>query len=407
MAARSEPTSAAGARVLVIDQSGELGGAELQLLPVVRALGERCHVILLADGPFRELLQRNGVAVTVLADAAVSGVRRDKMGWSTLSAVWGLLRQIWKVARLARGFDLVYLNTQKALVVGALGRPLFRKPVLFHLHDIMSPDHFGGLHLRLVSFIVGHYVTRVVANSQASADAILGLAKISPNDVRVVLNGVPSEPFIALENTPKETLRQRFGLTTEAFWVGVFGRLASWKGQTTAVDALLDNPDMHLALVGSALFGEDKYEASLRQHVDTLGLAGRVHFLGFSNEVPALMKAMDVVAHTSTLPEPFGRVVVEGMLSHRPVIASAAGGVTELIENGVTGILIEPGNSAALSAALKKLATEPAYADDLAQAAFVMAKAKFDETVFVDGVLHQIDDMINPAALKSTTRPAV
>jgi glycosyltransferase involved in cell wall biosynthesis len=112
---------------------------------------------------------------------------------------------------------------------------------------------------------------------------------------------------------------------------------------------------VHALIVGESLYGEKNYVAALKRRIEDYGLADRVHFLGFRTDVPLLMHAVDVVVHTSTAPEPFGRVIVEGMLSGRPVIATAGGGPEEIIQNGLSGIIIPPEDSRSLAAAIRSL----------------------------------------------------
>jgi glycosyltransferase involved in cell wall biosynthesis len=81
----------------------------------------------------------------------------------------------------------------------------------------------------------------------------------------------------------------------------------------------------------------------LHQQIEHLGLRDRVQFLGFRADVISLMGACDLIAHTSTAAEPFGRVIVEAMLCGKPVIAAKAGGAAELIDHGVNGWLVAPG----------------------------------------------------------------
>jgi glycosyltransferase involved in cell wall biosynthesis len=120
-------------------------------------------------------------------------------------------------------------------------------------------------------------------------------------------------------------------------------------------------------IVGGALFGQDAYETRIREQASRLGLDGRVRFLGFRSDVPELMASMDAVAHTSVVAEPFGRVVVEAMMCGRPVVATRGGGVTEIIRDGETGLLVPPGDASALAAALGCILSQPALAERLAQ----------------------------------------
>jgi glycosyltransferase involved in cell wall biosynthesis len=129
--------------------------------------------------------------------------------------------------------------------------------------------------------------------------------------------------------------RRALGLPEEAFVVGLFGRLAPWTGQEVLLEAIAAlMGDVHALIVGKAWFQEDGYAAGLHRRVAELRLAGRVHLLGHRNDIPALRACCDVIAHTSTAPDPFGRVIVEGMLSGRPVLATLAGGAVEVVRDG-------------------------------------------------------------------------
>jgi glycosyltransferase involved in cell wall biosynthesis len=114
--------------------------------------------------------------------------------------------------------------------------------------------------------------------------------------------------------------------------------------------------------VGDALFGEQAYAATLHARAAQPDLAGRVHFLGFRSDIPALMCSMDIIAHTSTAPEPFGLVIVEAMLARRPVIATAAGGALEIVLRQQTGLLVAPGSIAELHDALSYILANPVEA---------------------------------------------
>jgi len=111
-----------------------------------------------------------------------------------------------------------------------------------------------------------------------------------------------------------------------------------------------------------------------------------VHFLGFRRDIAACMCAVDVVEHTSITPEPFGRVVVEGMLAQRPVVASRDGGVTEIVEHGESGLLCTPGDAAALAATLGSLHDDGALRARLAQKGLETARARFGKEQYVEAV---------------------
>jgi len=387
-AARRHPRSA-----LFVDQSGEPGGAELCLLPLAALHAKHSEVLLLADGPFRTLLEAQGVRVSVRSNAKVSAIHRAGMRLSWLRALPGMARQIVSIALRARRFDVLYLNTQKALVLGALGKPLHRSPIIWHAHDVMTPDHFGKTQLRIVRWIVRHAVDQVVANSQATADALIELTGLPAEALPVVHNGIDAKAFMDVDAAKAAALRRSFNVPDTAWLAGLFGRLAPWKGQHLAIEALTKLPDVHLFLVGAPLFGEDAYAAELHRLAEARGVADRVHFAGAQSDVPVWMKAMDVILHTSLKPEPFGRVIIEGMAAGRPVVASGAGGVVEIVQHRVNGWLIEPGEVDQLVEAIDTLRASP----ELARTLTGQAQRDVQQRFALDSYLQQITQFITRA----------
>ncbi|GLU33484.1 glycosyltransferase family 4 protein [Trinickia caryophylli] len=390
----AEPVAAADApsggaelpmRVLAVDQSGVLGGAELSLLEVARNFKASIDVVLFDDGPFRLALENAGVRVEVLASGALGGVSKQAR-MPILRTLAGVVSLVRRTVRRARYADLIYANTQRAMVIGALAGMLTRKPVVWHLRDIVSEEHFGRLQRALIKWCGQHALDHVIANSGASAAAFAELSGVPDERIDVVFNGISEAPFRRQDDIPQAALRARLGLPADAFIVGCFSRLAHWKGQHVLLDAARLDPQMHVALVGAAFFGEDDYELSLKAFVEKHGLRSRVHFLGFRDDVPACMRAMDAIAHTSIAPEPFGRVIVEGMLARRPVVAMRAGGVTEIVDDGINGLLCEPGEATALAAALTRLRTDAQLRARLVEKGYDVARQRFGSRAYLDGV---------------------
>ncbi len=384
-------------RVLAIDQSGVLGGAELSLLEVVKGLRARIEVLLFNDGPFREALDAVGARVDVLDSGALRNVRRDggavpKFG--VLAGVAGLVRE---TRRRARGADVLYANTQRAMVIGVLAGKLARKPVVWHLRDIVSEEHFGRVQRAIIKGCARLGLAHVIANSHASAKVFAELTRFDSSRIDVVYNGVDESPFRALARVPKEQLRAQIGLPQGAFLVGAFSRLARWKGQHVLLEALVHEPRAHAVFVGAPLFGEDAYAQELHDFVARHELRDRVHFLGFRHDIAACMRAMDVIAHTSITPEPFGRVVVEGMLAQRPVVASRDGGVKEIVEHGKSGLLCTPGDAAALAATIASLHDDEALRERLARNGLAVARERFGKEQYVEAVGRVLDGVVTRA----------
>jgi len=388
-------------KILFLDQSGQLGGAELCLADLAQYYGDRCRVCTFAPGPFPEKLRQRQIAVEVLAEQGLKFQKQSGAG-QAVKALKDLGPLIYRVSRLSRQYDCIYANTQKALVVGAIASRLSRKPLIYHLHDIVSPEHFSNLNQRII-VTSANQAALVIANSKASQTAFIaagGRAELT----HVVYNGFDLDKYPAnpqrrfspeeiSEEAVSSPLRPNLG-SADQFVVGHFSRLSPWKGQHVLIDALQHCPAPVTAIfVGGALFGENSYTQQLQQQIETLKLGDRVKFLGFRSDIPALMNACDLIAHTSTAAEPFGRVIVEGMLCDRPVVAAAAGGALEIIEHNQTGWLTHPGDPRKLADAIMTAYRQPELAAAIAQQGKAMAQQRFN----LKDINAQIDQMLKTA----------
>ncbi|XGV94851.1 MAG: glycosyltransferase [Leptolyngbya sp. BL-A-14] len=374
-------------KTLFLDQSGELAGAELCLLDIVQPYRDRSLVCLFTDGPFKNTLQQHGVPVQILAQKPIQ-VRKESGLVQGLQSLGQLLPMVMKVAQLSRSYDVIYANTQKALVVGALASVLSRRPLVYHLHDILSIDHFSATNRRLAVTLANRYASQVIATSHASREAFIqagGRADI----VTVVYNGFEPAAYQHV-TVDVAQLRQQLGLNDQ-FVVGHFSRLSPWKGQHILLEAIANSPeDVAAIFVGDALFGEQDYVQTLKTQVETLGLQQRVKFLGFRPDVVPLMHICNLVAHTSTAPEPFGRVIAEAMLCGKPIVASASGGAVELVEPDVTGWLVPPGDVKALATTIAHCRSHPDEVRTIAKTAQIIASQRFA----LDQIRQQIDHVL-------------
>lgn len=373
-------------RTLFVDHSGVMGGAEHSLLDIVPAFAPAARVLLLADGPFRAELERRGVPVDVDALGASAAVRKSG-GLPSVAAVADVVGAARRLARRVREFEVVYANSQKAFVVSAIAGWIAGRRVVWHLRDILGPPHFTGPNVRIAIWLANRRASAVIANSRATADAFVaqgGRATL----VRVVHNGIDAAPFDAVTDAAAQALRTRLGAQSPL--VVHVGRFHPWKGQQVLLNALALETRAQAWFVGAPLFGEDEFASELRTLTTTLGLDSRVRFLGLRDDVPVLLRAADIVVHSSVYPEPFGRVVVEGMLAGRPVIAADAGGVREIMRIDETGLLVPPGDSAALARAMARLIDDPALAASIASRGAAHARSAFTREAMVRGVVEAV-----------------
>ena len=378
-------------RVLFLDHTGVMGGAELFLLTLAeRWVGER-EVALFADGPFRERLEQMRVPVTILQGGrAISSVGRAGRGFSQVLAMPSIFKLARRVARHAAHFDVLFANSQKALIIGAIASRIAGKRLVWYLHDILTADHFSALN-RSVSVKVGsRFASRVIANSKASEEAFVRCGG-RLDRASVVYNGIDAHPFSCVAANEVARLRAEMGWGSELI-AGVFSRVAPWKGQHVLLEAMPTVPNLRVIFVGAPLFGDEaSYLGELKAKALELGVSDRIQFLGFRDDIPALMQAVDFVVHTSVSPEPFGRVIVEGMLSGKAVVATRAGGACEIIEDGETGCLIPPGDPTGLAAILRRLMEDPMLTGRLGHAARESAARRFSVAVMLQGIEREIE----------------
>ncbi len=380
-------------KILFLDQSGKPGGAELCLIDIAKPYQNDCLVGLFADGSFKDLLAKNHIPVQVLTTKAIQ-VKKESSLSQGLASITQLAPIITKVVKIAQNYDLIYANTQKALVVGAIASIFSRRPLVFHLHDILSAEHFSKTN-RNISVTLANRASLVIVNSEASKKAFIeagGKAEL----VEIVYNGFDPQNYISQESEIQQ-IRQKLELDNK-FIVGHFSRLAPWKGQHILIEALAKcPPEVTVILVGDALFGEQDYVKQLHQQIEELQLQNRVKFLGFRNDIPLLMAACNLVAHTSTSPEPFGRVIAEAMLSGTPVVAAAAGGAVELVESGVNGFLATPGNPQELTEIINTCLSDKQKTDAIAQKARNSASQRFH----VANINQQIAQLLQELGVRS------
>ncbi len=362
-------------KILFVDHTAVMGGAELSLLDLATAYAQTSKVLLFNDGALRDRLEKAGVQVSIAQASETMLNLRTSGGLNSLATIPELWHMAGLIAQEAKGYDLILANSQKAFITSALATLRDSPPVLWHLRDILTAKHFSRMNRIVAVFFANRFATKVLVNSQATGQAFVD-AGGKQELLNVVYNGFESQRFDAVGIQDIEKVRSHLGIGNAPL-VGLFSRLSYWKGQHILLEAVKELPQVQVILVGKALFGEEKYVSELKTLTAMPELTGRVHWLGFRDDIPALMKACDIIVHTSTEPEPFGRVIVEGQLAQKPVIATAAGGVLELIEDGINGYLFPPKDAIALRQRIQKLIGDRYLAKTIGQQGYDSAKSNF------------------------------
>lgn len=365
-------------RVVILDHTAALGGAELALLRLLDQLRTphfQVRTILFSDGPLVERLLESGHQVETfpLTESLATAERHDA-GGSLGTAFRTGLALIPFVLRLGRRLrelspDVIHTTSLKADLIGVPASWIARRPLVWHVHDRVSPDYLPMLMVRLIRFLARRAPRHVIVNSKATAATLPGLAHVT----------IAYPGFSAEQVGPAERKAPSSPV------VGILGRISPTKGQLEFVRAvarvLRTQPQARFRIIGAPLFGEEAYAARVRDEVESLGIGGQVEFTGFVDDPAAALDGLTVCVHASGQPEPFGQVIVEAMIRGVPVIATRGGGVTEIVqpdpETEPLGWLVPPHNVIALADAVVEALNNPALAEQRAQAALLSALERF------------------------------
>lgn len=388
--------------ILFIHHANDMYGADIGLLHSVNSLDRSKYypiVILPSDMPTGMLsseLERLGLEYHF----APLGILRRK--YLTLLSIFPLLLELWKgiayvrsTAR-KRNAALVYINTLVA-VSGGIGGRLAGVPVLWHVREIVSMPRS----VRWVLYkILGACADRIVCISRAVRDSLLKEAPNLASKSGVIYNAVSATTG---NGAVKHVgLREELDVPQSAQLVGMVGRISHWKGQEILAEAasmvLLNHPELHFVAVGSYFADQSQYLKELESKIRSLGLDKRFHLADYRSNVTDVYRALDIFVLPSRKPEPFGRVTVEAMMQGRAVIATNHGGTCELIQDGVTGILVPPSDPKSLADAINLLLSNPALRERMGRAAAADAEQKFCLSRYQQEMNSAVDGLIAESA---------
>ncbi len=332
--------------LLVLSPSADMYGSDQVLLDGLPTLLERARVTVLvaSPGPFVDAARSLGAEVIETVDFAA---RRRFLHPTALPASLRrsltLLRQVRSLVH-ERSIDLVLVNTVAVPTIPLL-RFVGRRPVVVHVHERALG---GRLESAMIRMGVQVGATAVIANSEFTATT---LSDRTRSRTTVIHNGVAATDSRRLDSDDS-TMR-----------VICVGRLHPKKGQAVLVEAVADlvdaGIDISLDLLGDALPEHGEVEENLRETVARRGLTDRVELHGYVDDPDAHYRSNDVVVVSSVAPEEFSLVAAEGQMRGLAAVVTGPGGVSEVVADGETGLVVPAGDRDALASALRALAVDP------------------------------------------------
>jgi glycosyltransferase involved in cell wall biosynthesis len=371
------PSSRDRIRIVELVATGTSGGAQEHVFNLISRIDRKRYdvsVLALSSGPGVRRLERTGVSVCVLDEMTDA---------EAIDAVAAHLAAVNADVVHNHMYRAEVIGTQAAWALAAAGR---RRPLVVgtvHSSRVRS-DEDRDLIRRLTP-----RMDHLIAVSRAIVRKLEDEGRVGA-PISLIYNGVDlaryDEPQVCC------TLQSEYSIPDGAPIVGVVARLEPEKGHPTLLDAwprvLASVPNAHLLIVG-----EGSQRERLEAQAAALGLLGSATFTGRRDDVPAVTAALDVAVLPSYR-EAQGLSILEAMALSRPVVASAVGGIPEMIEDGRTGLLVPPRDPDALAAAIVRLLRDHPYADTLGRAGRELVHERFCVELMVRAVESIYDESV-------------
>ena len=363
-------------RIVFLNVTGSLGGAERVLLTLLRELRRlrptwKLTVIAGGSGPLIPALEELGCTAMVLPFNRELAELGDWGNSGKLALFGDLLRVVPSVIRYRKALReklrilapaIIQTNGFKMHALGALAR--VPGAVLFwHVHDFVSN--------RTVMRTLLHWLSlrpaRVIAISSAVA-ADLERVLRKPAVLHTIWNSVaiPEQPATASPSSAE-------------IRVGLAGTFARWKGHKVflrALSLLQGDIPWRGFLIGGEVYGRAASQwtqAELEHYAAELGIGPRIEFTGFLIDPEAMVQSLDIAVHAAEEPEPFGLVIAEAMALGRAVVSTSQ----QIVTDGVDGLVCKRGDASGLASAIERLARDPALRASLGRAAYITASRRF------------------------------
>ncbi|ACC79787.1 glycosyltransferase family 4 protein [Nostoc punctiforme] len=335
--------------IIVMPLAEQRGGGEMMLWDLVqqgRNAGVEWLVIFLEHGPMVEQVKSLGIDARVVESGRLRQIHR----------FIGAVFRIAAIARRERA-DIIVNWMWITHISGGLAAMLAGLPAVWYQLEVPSDKTWL---VRIATLIPAQAIITL------SQDGKQAQAEIWPHrPTPLVYPGVALDRFEPDALPTPEEARRKLGLPLHGPLIGIVGRLQRWKGMHVLVQAmpkiLEKYPDAHCVVVGGKHDLEPGYEDFLKAEIATLGLEEQVIMAGLQRNIPEWVQAMDVFVHASDK-EPFGIVIIEAMALGKPVIAGDAGGPTEIITDGMNGLLTPYGDADKLAITILRYLDEQEFA---------------------------------------------
>lgn len=346
----AQPEAVRNIKVMFLIDSLGPGGAErllIDLLPRLRQHGVESEVVAIQDrhgNPVAEELRAVGFPVSTI------GIER-------LRERGAIGRVMAAVERSAP--DVIHTQLEFADVLGSIAGNRLGIPSIATIHTLDRPRRWSkeAAHFRLMAWTLRRRSHRVIAVSESARRHVLSKAGLRKRHTVTIHNGIDLTPYTSADGTSRSTVRRQMGIPPEAPVITTVAVLRRPKGIDYMLEALpsvlASHPDLRYVIVG-----DGPHRTYLEARTKELEIDRAVHFAGHRTDVPDVLAAADVFVLPS-LAEALPTVIIEAMAGGLPTVATTVGGIPEIVDQGITGVLVPPADSARLADAVGRLLDSP------------------------------------------------
>jgi sugar transferase (PEP-CTERM/EpsH1 system associated) len=366
--------------VLHLCESSDTGGAESMLVSLVESLDKtryRSMVCLLSEGWLNVQLEKRKIETVVIPQP-----HSFDIPW--LFRAFSLLK--------SRDIDVMHSHEFATNVYASFLSRVTGIPVVTTVH---GKNYYGEKWRRRMAYRFVARQSLMVAVSHDLKRFLAHQVAIPQDSIRVVHNGIDLSRY-AVQGKNHRSVRDELGISADQRVIGTVGNLFTVKGQTYLLRACQTVarafPDFALLVAG-----EGEQLGKLEKEASDLGIAGNVKFLGFREDVPSLLQAMDIFVLPS-LSEGLPLSILEALSLQKPVVATNVGGIPEIVEDGVTGYLVPPRDPEALADKILLLLQHPQTAANMGQA----GRKKVEEDYGLDKMVREYQFLYEEALCAGT-----
>lgn len=350
-------------KILQISESSETGGAETVLLNIVENLDKAKYhsiVVLLKTGWLNQKLEESGFSPILLR--------------SVRSYDISLLVRLWLNVK-KHDIDIIHSHLPDVNAYSCLAGFATRVPVVTTYHGMITGSQEQTRSDKLKFFLVRNLSTRIVAVSDALKNELVQLAQFPPRKLTTIYNGVHWERF----DRPIDAVSKRIklGIGPEDKVIGIVANLKATKGYQYFIRAAAivskNIPQVKFLIIGEE---EERLKATIVEEIKAIGLEDRVFFLGFREDVPELLRILDVFV-LSSISEGMSIATVEAMGAGVPVVVTKSGGPQEVVEDGKTGFLVPPKDENSLAEKVLLLLKDKELATSMGKEAQAQVRTRF------------------------------